>query len=253
MPAGMGVIMIVSPYLLESVGWRGTWLFLSVVTFGWMLLLGFLLRGLPVMSNVSHGGSVKSVIFNVNAILMFTTFIAYSSLFTPIGTLLPTLLVGQKQMLLTTAGLIGAVVVVSNIIGNFASGWLIRHGIKPRTLLLLAFVMMGGCGSLVFFDAVSPFGKMMFGMGFAATGGLIPGTLFVIIGRISAVPAHVAILAGVLLQGAGIGQFIGPTVATLLVEHFADWQYAAGFMIVAGVVGIILSFILGSRLARQFS
>lgn len=252
MPVGMGSVMLLAPLLLDQFGWRGTWNLIAAATLVWFGITWLVFRNRIQQTPASSAGAVpiRSILFDARTVLMFLCFIGYSALFTPVGSLLPTLLVDQKQLSVTLAAQLGAIVVVANIIGNFASGWLIKRGYSPAGLIQLAFVAMGLLGVVVFLDITSPGLKVLAGFLFSAIGGLIPGGLFVIIARISQAPGQVAILAGVLLQGAGFGQVFGPMAATAIAESMARWDYVAVYILVSGVIGLYFSLRLGRVLGR---
>ena len=48
MPTGMGALLLLSPLLLDWVGWRGSWLVMAMATLAWGLVMALVLRGGPV-------------------------------------------------------------------------------------------------------------------------------------------------------------------------------------------------------------
>ena len=85
---------------------------------------------------------------------------------------------------------------------------------------------MGFCATLVFSSFSDPITKTVFGFLFSAFGGLFPGTAFVLAARFSPSPSHMALMAGFMLQGAGIGQAIGPMMVSSMVEFSGSWNSA---------------------------
>ena len=39
MPAGMAAILLAAPFLLDGVGWRGTWMVMAAVSLAWALFM----------------------------------------------------------------------------------------------------------------------------------------------------------------------------------------------------------------------
>jgi len=80
---------------------------------------------------------------------------------------------------------------------------------------------------------------------FSIAGGLIPGTLFSTGSRIASTPAATGILFGLMLQAAGVGQWLGPLVLTRVVESTELW-WAGGllllFMALMGMAAAFVSF-----------
>ena len=112
---------------------------------------------------------------------------------------------------------------------------------------MLAFVTMGLCATLVFSSFSDPITKTVFGFLFSAFGGLFPGTAFVLAARFSPSPSHMALMAGFLLQGAGIGQTIGPMMVSSMVEFSGRWDSASLLVIGMAVIGMACARLLRRR------
>ena len=116
-------------------------------------------------------------------------------------------------------------------------------------LLIAAFLAMGVFGALVFAPFTSPAVKTLCGIAFSACGGMYPGTAFALAPRFAARPSHIALMSGLLLQGAGIGQTVGPLLASGLVERGGAWEYATIEVALFAGVGLLCAWSLRSRLA----
>jgi cyanate permease len=243
----MAMIMLVSPWLITLGGWRGQWLAVGWVLLVWALLLWFTFR----RDVVSKSGDTRSLLaigaamLRPGPLLLFGCFACYSAMYVPLTAFFTTLLVGQNQLSVEVAAWIVAPVVAANIIGNLAAGWLVRRGVAPHRLQMLAFVVMGVGACLVFASFTPVIVKAVAGFMFSAFGGLIPGTLFIMAPGFASRPAQIAALSGLLLQGAGIGQTIGPLLVGAAVDHLGDWSYASVTMVVASGVGWYLGRVLG--------
>ena len=141
----------------------------------------------------------------------------------------------------------GALVVVGNIIGNVSAGWLIGRGFAPWKLLTVSFVAMGLCAVLVFTSFSQPPIKIVAGFLFSAFGGMFPGTAFVLAARYSPSPSHMALMAGLMLQGAGIGQTIGPMMVSSVVEYSGRWDFANWVVVSMATIGLICALLLRKR------
>lgn len=243
MPGGMGLMMVLSPWLLDAFGWRGQWNGVSIALALWALILWSSGRG---VASTGQGraqtlSAIGAAIFRREPLMLFGCFAFYSAMYVPLTAFFTTMLVSQKGVALDVASWVGAPVVVANIAGNLAAGWLVRGGMAPRKVLALAFVMMGVCAVFVFLS-ISPLAvKVTAGILFSSFGGLIPGTLFTLAPGFAAHPAQIAALSGLLLQGAGIGQTIGPMMVSASVEYFGSWSYASLTMLVATLGGLLLT------------
>ena len=137
--------------------------------------------------------------------------------------------------------------VVGNVIGNVSAGWLISRGFAPWKLLTVSFIAMGLCAILVFATTSDPLVKTIAGFLFSAFGGLFPGTAFVLAARYSIHPSHMALMAGLMLQGAGIGQTIGPMMVSSAVEFSGSWNSANLLVASFAAIGLVSAWLLRSR------
>ena len=239
MPAGIGLSMIITPLLVDWHGWRGLWndVGFMLLIWGTILYLGF--RHSPVVpARHMKATDFFAGIFRLGPLLVVAGFVCYSSLYQSLTAFLPTMLVTDYGVPFSKAAQLGALVVVGNIIGNVSAGWMIGRGITPWKLLTLSFMVMGLCATLVFSTATEPTLKVIAGFFFSAFGGMFPGTAFVLAARYSPSPAQMALMAGFMLQGAGIGQTIGPLMISSVVEYSQNWNYANLVMVAIAGIGL---------------
>jgi MFS family permease len=248
MPAGIGMSMLITPLLVGWHGWRGLWNDVGIMMLIWavVLYLGFRRSAAP------PGLQLKVVDFVANLLrlgplLVVAGFVCYSSLYQSLTAFLPTMLVTGYDVPLAQAAHFGAIVVVGNIIGNVSAGWLIGRGYAPWKLLTVSFVVMGLCAMLVFASITQPAFKVAAGFLFSAFGGMFPGTAFVLAARYSPSPAQMALMAGFMLQGAGIGQTIGPLMVSSVVEIANDWNYANLVVAAMAAIGLASALLLRRR------
>jgi MFS family permease len=248
MPAGIGMSMLITPVLLEWHGWRGLWNDIGIIILLWAVVLFFAFRGAARTSGIrlSTSDFVASIV-RTGPLLVVAGFVCYSSLYQSLTAFLPTILVTDYDVPLASAASFGALVVVGNVVGNVSAGWLIGRGIAPWKLLTLSFIAMGLCATLVFSTFSGPLLKTICGFLFSAFGGLFPGTAFVLAARYSASPSHMALMAGLMLQGAGIGQTIGPMMVTSAVEYFGSWNHANLIVVSMALIGLLSARLLRSR------
>ena len=248
MPAGIGLSMIITPLLVDWHGWRGLWNDVGIMLLIWgvVLYLGF--RRSPTAANLQlNTVEIAASILRLGPLLVVAGFVCYSSLYQSLTAFLPTMLVTDYDVPLAQAARFGAIVVVGNIIGNISAGWLIGRGIQPWKLLTVSFVVMGLCAMLVFATFTQPALKIAAGFLFSAFGGMFPGTAFVLAARYSPSPSHMALMAGFMLQGAGLGQTIGPLMVSSVVEYSADWNAANAIVIVMAGIGLTCALLLRRR------
>jgi MFS family permease len=248
MPAGIGMSMLITPGLVEWHGWRGLWNDIGIILLLWSVILYFAFRATTGKSGIHIGTSdFIANVLRLGPLLVVAGFVCYSSLYQSLTAFLPTILVTDYSVTLAQAARFGALVVVGNVIGNLAAGWLIGRGVAPWKLLTISFIAMGLCASLVFASFSDPIVKTLSGFLFSAFGGLFPGTAFVLAARYSIHPSHMALMAGLMLQGAGIGQTIGPMMVSSMVEFSGSWNSANFLVISFATIGLASAWMLRSR------
>ena len=248
MPAGIGLSMVFTPLLIDWHGWRGLWNDIGFIMLAWVAILALTFRSAPTKAGIrlSTAEFVTSIL-RLGPLLVVTGFVCYSSLYQSLTAFLPTILVTDYSVAFTQAAHFGAIVVVGNIIGNVGAGWLIGRGFRPWKLLTVSFVAMGLCATLVFATFSEPTIKIVAGFLFSAFGGMYPGTAFVLAARYSPSPSHMALMAGFILQGAGIGQTIGPMMVSSIVEYSANWNSANLVVGAMSGIGLTCALLLRKR------
>jgi len=248
MPAGIGLSMLITPLLVDWHGWRGLWNDVGIMLLLWAVVLYLGFRRSPPQPGIRlNTTEFIGSILRLGPLLVVAGFVCYSSLYQSLTAFLPTMLVTDYDIVLAEAARFGAFVVVGNIIGNVGAGWLISRGFRPWKLLTTSFLAMGLFASLVFSTATDPALKIVAGFLFSAFGGMFPGTAFVLAARYSPSPSQMALMAGFMLQGAGIGQTMGPLMVSSVVEYFSDWNMANGVVIAMAATGLSCALLLRSR------
>jgi cyanate permease len=248
MPAGIGLSMLVTPPLLELHGWRGLWNDVGFIMLLWCAVLFIAFRSAASKPGI-HLSTTDFIanVLRLGPLLVVAGFVCYSSLYQSLTAFLPTILVTDYSVPLAQAARFGALVVVGNVIGNVSAGWLISRGFAPWKLLTASFIAMGLCAILVFATTSDPLVKTIAGFLFSAFGGLFPGTAFVLAARYSIHPSHMALMAGLMLQGAGIGQTIGPMMVSSAVEFSGSWNSANLLVVSFAAIGLVSAWLLRSR------
>ncbi|MDH3760637.1 MAG: MFS transporter [Gammaproteobacteria bacterium] len=247
-PAGTGASMLITPLLLEWHGWRGLWNDVGIIILLWGTVLFIAFRNAGDRSGIQLG----SAEFIANAmrlgpLLVVAGFVCYSSLYQSLTAFLPTMLATEYNVALASSAYLGALVVVANVAGNVTAGWLIGRGVTPWKLLTISFLAMGACATLVFAGFSGPALKTVAGILFSAFGGLFPGTAFALAARYAIKPSHMALMAGLMLQGAGIGQTIGPLMVSSVVEFSGRWDTANAIVLVMATIGLACALLLRKR------
>lgn len=252
LPAGMGLMLLASPPILDIAGWRGLWLVNGTAAGLCACVLALVLR----RPAAGPGRSVSlraalSVLVSPAPLLLALCFAAYSAQFVAVTSFLPTLLIDEGGVTLGLAASLGAVVVLANIVGNAATGWLLATGASRPALIACGFVAMGASAVFVFSSALPLGARVAAAMAFSACGGLIPGTLMSSAPVYAPTPALVATVTGLLLQGAGFGQVFGAPALARTVTGFGSWDHAPVFTVAAAFTGLAACAALARMPATQ--
>ena len=245
-PVGVSLSMLATPLIIDLQGWRGVWIDIGALNLFWaFLVLLVFVRGNRVSEHVMPAiGELIAPIKRTGPLMLVLGFCCYSALYQAVTALLPTMLVSDYAMSLANAAYLGAFVVMANMVGNIGAGWLVGRGAAPWLLQVIAFVAMGFSASLMFAPFTEPLVKMLFGIVFSVCGGMFPGSAFVLAARFSATPALVAMMVGLLLQGSGLGQMIGPLVTTAVVDASGYWAFSIPGFIVVTLIGLACSMVI---------
>lgn len=245
-PGGITLCLLAAPMLTAIGGWRSLW-WAGVGGAAVMLVIATVFMR-PVALSFGAGQEQENiswrVVINRTSVLMALSFVFYSMAFTGLATFLPTYWSEVSGLSLSTATQFTAVVVATNILGNLSGGWFNKLGISFRTLLAVGVALSAVCGMVVY-TAVLPFGlQLMAAILFSFLGGVAPATMFATVGRVTVTPAQSGLLVGLLFQGAGAGQVIGPLVLGAMIDSFGGWFIAPVFFMICMLLGALVVSLL---------
>lgn len=243
MPTGMGLVLMLAPLVLASLGWRALWWMLALIPLVLAGLVALVIDPDPKRPAVAGAGQpaprswplVAATLASPGAWLLAAGFGAYAGQWMTVMGFLPTLY-GAEGIAAASAGALTAVGALVNVSGNFAAGLLVQRGVPAWRLLLLASLTMLIC-SWVLFGSGWPFPVRYLGLlVFSAVGGLIPGTLFGLTHHFAPGPGAVSTTTGLMQQGSAIGQFVVPPAAAWAVSGAGSWSVA---WLVTGVMALL--------------
>lgn len=248
MPTGMAFLLFASGPALEVMDWRALWM----VTAGLIVAVALMISAfVPPPEKAAPKGekrSARDILHTATRpgpVLLGAVFLTYAGQFLAVMSFLPFLLVEQAGFTPRMAAIVGAIAVAVNIAGNLASGFLLERGIARSRLIIAVSAVMAVSGALVFIDAL-PVGARIFGaILFSTIAGIIPGSLFAGAPLHAPRPALVSSVNGLLMQGAALGQFIGPPIVGLMVSLAGNWSIASVFCVVAAAITAFSAVLLG--------
>lgn len=246
MPVGVAVMMMISPFLLPSFGWQGSWIFAAMLSV--IPMVALLAMRLPKPQTAGHPTTslltaVKLTASRPMSWILSGIFAAYSASFMSVFGFLPTLLIEEMGTGLAAASIMTALAVLANGVGNIFGGVFARWG-APRWVLIAGPCVMLTLTAFVVFGHSFPL-WMRYGASvlYAVSGGVLPATIM------GSLPVYaprrdlVGTFSGFVMQGSNIGQVFGPMLLASIVAA-SGWQGAPFYIAAATGLGLVLALCL---------
>lgn len=233
MPFGTALALLVGPLVIGQVGWRVWWVVTAAGTAAMWIAVWWRIPTDTDQPPPVTGASGKS---NWSSLLSTTlrapgpwlgalAFGLYALQWLAVIGFLPTLY-GQLGWDGVAIALSTALVAAVNIIGNVAAGHLLHRGVRVRWLLWAGFLATGLGGSFAFglpghtLPMLSLGGALLFSL----VGGLIPGSLFGLVPRLTPPDGAISSTVGWMQQWTSIGQVVGPPLVAWVASLAGGWQ-----------------------------
>lgn len=253
-PGGITLCMLVAPSLSSLGGWRALWWTGAIVALVLFIVAALVIR--PAATAIEDTGVRSrppvSSVFNKTNLLLCACFAVYSMSFTGLATFLPTFWSETSTDLsLASATQWTAVVISVNILGNLYGGWLNKSGVPLRTLLFTGIVLASLFGAVAYLQFLSFAWQLGAACLFSFLAGIAPATMFATAAALTGSPAQNGLLVGLLFQGAGCGQVIGPLLVGVLVDTAGDWSMAPLFFVMCGLAASFVVWLLPQGITGQ--
>lgn len=230
MPLGAALALVLGPFVIAALGWQAWWWLTAAVSAGMaMLLWARVPADLPSAPAAQGAGWLAPATRTLSAggpWLAMLTFVGYSGSWLAVVGFLPTLY-AQAGWAGSVVAVLTATVAAANMVGNILAGRLLHRGARAPVLLWTGFGMMAVGAWLTFSPWTQPapwlgyLGAVMF----SALGGLIPGTLFGIAPLLAPDERAISTTVGWMLQGAALGQVVGPPAVAWLASATGTWHW----------------------------
>ena len=240
-PAGWGLMAIVAPLFVSAWGWRSLWIIGALLAVGFLALIAIVgRRTTPPAPRTAakQSGRVGSVLRLPGPWLLAIVFATFSLLWVGLMVWLPTYFIDEEGYSQALAAVLTAIVVMCEILGNVGSGWLLGRGASRWKMIAFSFAMMGVLSFVILSTPLPGLAKFVCAGVFSAVGGMIPGAV------LAGAPVHapasnlIGIVNGVVVQGANIGNFLGPIAMGAAVAWLGGWQAAGWLPLAIGVSGV---------------
>ena len=245
MPTGTTLGMLLAPLMIATYGWRALWLSTSACAFVAMLLL-YSLRGeyaAPTGAASAPWRASAGPLRKPGPWLIALAFGCYAFNYYAIMVWLPTFMIGERQIALSTASLLTALMVAVNVPGNVLGGVLMQRGVSRGTNVILAGIVTLLTCVVMFATALPDWARYLGSLGFSFGVGILPGSVMSAAQTHAKNAAQVGTVQGMIVQGSNVGQFASPLLVTAVVAHGAgaalDWGRM--FYVVTGAALVIIA------------
>lgn len=246
--AGSGLGLLVTPHLLTTIGWRGSFLFWGLLSASSVLFWFFVNDGRAV-----HTPTPVNLKRAVRSPAIWTLGLSHLGTFglgNAIAAWITVYLVTQYGLPLVTAATIGAIALLGGVVFRPLGGILLNRKIIGAIPLLRVGTIMGclGVGLLAIPLRFPPF--VVVGMSLIAVGSTIPYTS-VFNSAANLRSAGKGVAQGILSVISSPTVIIGPPLIGFLVDRTGNFLLAFGSIMLFGFVAIVASFLAGPALKRD--
>ncbi|CAI0829044.1 MFS transporter [Serratia proteamaculans] len=247
MPAGIAISLFFGPHFTD---WQQSWVAGGILTLLAALLLPLttprMVTTAAAATTVKLRQALASILRARQPLLLALIFTTYNLQFFAVMAFLPIFLMQRIGLTLAAAGGVSAAVIAVNILGNLFAGVLLSRGLRARTLLAIASMLMGLAGASVFLSITPNAMLVPVCLLFSGIGGMLPATILAATPAAAPEPTLIPLSLGLVMQGIYLGQVVGPIVLSSLVAY-AGWSAPAGMVLAAAVLGSILALALASK------
>lgn len=253
MPLGTALALLLGALVMDAVGWRGAWLLLAGLSgCSALALVVWVPRSAPpvVRGSAALGPRLKRTLREPGPWLVALAFFLYSGQWLAVIGFLPTIY-SEAGVQSTTVAWLSALAAMINMAGNIMAGRCLARGMRPGSVMALAYAVMA-VGAVVAFGAVGhPVWQYLAVLAFSGVGGLIPGTLFGVAVVVAPGDDTVSTTVGWMQQCSALGQFVGPPAVAWLVTQVGGWHWTWALTGTCSVLGMATAVQLQRVWARR--
>jgi cyanate permease len=245
-PVGAAIAMVAAPVFLGEWGWRGLWFADSVICIAMALFLWIMVRpgrwsGVP---QPHRGRGLRDVLQTLRLpapYLFALAFFFYACAVFALMTWMPTFLIERLGYSLERAALLGALVVLVNVVGNLGAAWLMHRGLPRWVIIAISFLGAIGTAWFVFAGSAPDLLRVPAAVAMSCICGVLPAAC------LAGAPAHarnateVATCSGVVVHGSNLGNLLAAPIFATVVTYFGGWSNGHLPMIGVGLLGLLVA------------
>lgn len=243
MPGGMAIALLCGAALE---GWRAFWLINAALAALAALLMAVMVPRQQSAGHYSGWAALArdawTTLIAPGPLVIALIFALYSALYFALASFLPILLTERMDVSPTMAGILSAIVVAANILGNVGAGMLLGRGTSRWLPMAVASIVMGLAGAAIFLLPLPALLIFLLCLIFSAVGGLLPATALTSVPLLAA-PRLAPLALGLVMQGSNLGQVVAPVTIGAAVDA-GGWTAAAWPVVIAAALALALAFFL---------
>lgn len=254
LPAGAASVVLIAPFIMGLVGWRGLWQFTGLLS---LVLLILLIRAkprpasTPTQPRTSMATNVIRTVSSRGPWLPALSFGLYTVQFSALMSWLPTYMVEKRGIAPTAAGVLSALVIAVNIPGAIGGGILLRRGWGHGRLVAITCVGMAAMAAIIFTPTLPDGLRYAACAGLSLIGGMIPASVLGAAPLMTPSPAQIGTTNGLIVQGSNMGNVLGPPLMAAVITIRGRWEDALLMFVAAATLNLALSFFLGREETRR--
>lgn len=261
MPFGTTIGMLLAPPLIANFGWRSLWFAVALCSVFAMGVLLALRRDYAVADAATPQGGTAwrdaaGPLSRPGPWWNALAFGCYAFNYYAIMVWLPTFMIGERQISLSVASLLTALMVAVNVPGNVLGGTLMNRGFSRGTNVVLAGIVTLLTCAVMFTTALPDWLRYLGCLGFSFGVGILPGSVMSAAQTHARNAAQVGTVQGMIVQGSNIGQFASPLLVTAVVSGVAgaalDWGRLS-YVVAGAALAIIASGLMIRRIERPLA
>ena len=241
LPFGSGLTILASPFLLGSIGWRGLWLAIVLLTLACAIALWRCrnsYRAAPAAAPTLS--STLRALRQSGPWWLALGFACYSLMYFAVAVWLPTFLMQERGASIALAASLTALLIGCNVGGNLAGGWLMHRAVPRGHVISLAFLVMAACTYGIFSAALPDGLRFSLCALFMLIGGMIPASMLSGAQVYAREASQISSIQGLIVQIAQIGPFAGPPLVAAVVSAAGNWEATLGVLLAAAACGAVL-------------
>jgi MFS family permease len=248
MPAGMAAALLAAPWLLDHVGWRGTWFAMAALSLAWTAVMAAVFRGADGGGTAPRESAWRNLAITLKARgpwLLALCFSFYTLSWLALMVWLPTFVVEQRGGSVGLAALLTLIAVAINFPGNLLGGWLLSRGVGWARLIALGASAMVLCGPPIYLDLLPDAVRYGLCLVYSFVSGLVPAGVLGGAPYFSPGARQIGTTNGLIIQGSHLGQFLGPPAVAVAVSLTGGWQAGAWVFVACGIGALAFAVLIG--------